>query len=81
MLPFWTPLIYLYLNIIAVVATNTTGLTIAYSSLLIEERVETYVYDMENLLTSIGGNLGLFLGFSCFSSILVLLEFIFKKKN
>ena len=38
-------------------ANNMTALTLAYSSLLVEERVETYVYDFENLMTSIGGNL------------------------
>ena len=38
-------------------ANNTTTLTLAYSSLLVEERVETFVYDFENLMTSIGGNL------------------------
>jgi hypothetical protein len=35
----------------------TTGLTLAYRSLLVEERIETFVYDLENLMTSIGGNL------------------------
>jgi hypothetical protein len=34
-----------------------TGLTLAYRSLLVEERIETFVYDLENLMTSIGGNL------------------------
>ncbi len=39
------------------VAKVTTGLTLAYSSLLIEERVETYLYDIESVMTSLGGNL------------------------
>ena len=57
-----------------------TGLvSLTYSSLLIEDRVEAYVYDLENFMTSIGGNLGLFLGFSCFSTFVALLEFFFKK--
>jgi hypothetical protein len=38
-------------------ANTTTGLTLAYRSLLVEERIETFVYDLENLMTSIGGNL------------------------
>jgi hypothetical protein len=38
-------------------ANNSMGLTFAYSSLLVEERVETFVYDVESLMTSIGGNL------------------------
>ena len=52
---------------------------LAYSSLLVEERYEAYVYDLENLMTSIGGNLGLFLGFSCFSTFVTLLKFLFHK--
>jgi hypothetical protein len=56
----------------------TTGVAVSYRSLLVEERVETIVYDLESLMTSIGGNLGLFLGFSCFSTFLKILKFIFK---
>ena len=52
---------------------------IAFRSLLVEERVEAYVYDLENLMTSIGGNLGLFLGFSCFSTFAALLKIMFDK--
>jgi hypothetical protein len=48
--------------------------------LLIEESFETFVYDLENLMTSLGGNLGLFLGFSCFSTAVVILKWIFRKK-
>ena len=55
------------------------GLYVSYSSLLVEERVETIVYDLECLLTSLGGNLGLFLGFSCFSTLVSGLNFIYKK--
>ncbi len=53
-------------------------LSISYSSMLVEERIETIVYDLENLLTSVGGNLGLFLGFSCFSTMLAVLEYFYK---
>jgi hypothetical protein len=38
-----------------------------FSTLLTEERVETLFYDFENFLVSMGGNLGLFLGFSVLS--------------
>ena len=51
---------------------------ISYNSLLVEERIETIVYDLESLVTSVGGNLGLFLGFSCFSTLLTFLQFICK---
>jgi hypothetical protein len=39
----------------------------------VEENIESLVYDASNLLISIGGNLGLFLGFSAMS---VLFSFI-----
>jgi len=45
-------------------------LVMYYSSFTIEEHVETLVYDAENFLAAIGGNLGLFLGFSCLSLFL-----------
>jgi hypothetical protein len=54
-------------------------ITVSYSTLLVEERKETIIYDLECLLTSLGGNLGLFLGFSCFSTLIDGLKFIFKK--
>ena len=38
-----------------------------FSTLLTEERVETLFYDFENFLVSMGGYLGLFLGFSVLS--------------
>jgi hypothetical protein len=37
-----------------------TVLSSVYSSLLTQERFETFVYDLKNLMTSLGGNLGLF---------------------
>ena len=59
---------------------ETAGVvTLSFSSLLVEERKEAYMYDLENLMTSIGGNLGLFLGFSCFSTFVALLQFFFNK--
>jgi hypothetical protein len=41
----------------------------------VEETVVTLVYDMENFLTALGGNLGLFLGFSCFSIMIIAIDF------
>ena len=49
------------------------SLSFSYDSFKVEEKVETLVYDLGSFLTSIGGNLGLFLGFSCFS---ILVSFI-----
>jgi hypothetical protein len=40
-----------------------------YSSLSVEEHFETLVFDSGSLLAAAGGNLGLFLGFSCLSLI------------
>ena len=38
-----------------------------YTTLEVENEVETYVYDISSFLASVGGNLGLLLGFSCFT--------------
>lgn len=54
---------------------------ISYSSLHVKERVVTLVYDLENFLTSLGGNLGLFLGFSCLSLMLIAVELTKKFKK
>ena len=40
---------------------------LGYETLLIEEHAESLVYDVTNFLAAAGGNLGLFLGFSCMS--------------
>jgi hypothetical protein len=42
------------------------------SSGVSEEKVETFVYDFFGLVSAIGGNMGLFLGFSCLSIALFL---------
>ena len=48
---------------------------IYYGSSVVEEKVEQYIYDPGTLLTSVGGNMGLFLGFSCLSCFLSLINF------
>jgi hypothetical protein len=58
---------------------KSAGIAVSYSSLLVEERSETVIYDLECLLTSLGGNLGLFLGFSCFSTLVGGLKFVSNK--
>ena len=52
--------------------TGTTGVAflLKYESLVIEEHEETLVYNTANFLAQTGGNLGLFLGFSCLSLLL-----------
>jgi hypothetical protein len=40
----------------------------------IEERTGVLVYDMVSFLSAVGGNLGLFVGFSCLSVISAAIE-------
>ena len=51
-------------------------LKLAYDSFIIEERVESLFYDSASFLVAVGGNLGLFLGFSCFSVLLGLIKLL-----
>ena len=53
-------------------------LTIRFKKLFVEEHVETLIYDTGNFLAQAGGNLGLFLGFSCLSMLLAIVNFIRK---
>ena len=55
-------------------------LTISYETLLIEEHEESLVYDVTNFLAAAGGNLGLFLGFSCMSVFYGMIKIIKKIK-
>jgi hypothetical protein len=72
---------------------NTTDgifflLSIYYKTLMVEERVETLIFDVPGMLSAAGGNLGLLLGFSClsllfgivqcFSKLIVILQTNFK---
>lgn len=56
-------------------------LAIQYTSLNVEERIENLEYDIGNLLVSAGGNLGLFLGFSCLSLLFSVLNVIYDFKS
>lgn len=47
-----------------------------YSTLLVDERMESYDYDIGSFLTAAGGNLGLFLGFSCLSILFMAIKWI-----
>ena len=58
---------------------NVFYLRIVYSTLNIEQNVETLVYDAGSFLAALGGNLGLFLGFSCLSCILTIINLTKKK--
>ena len=58
---------------------------LGYETLLIEEHAESLVYDVTNFLAAAGGNLGLFLGFSCMSvfygTIKIIKKIKFQKIN
>ena len=61
------------------VINSTYLLNVAFESLLVEEKVEALVYDGVSFVAAAGGNLGLFIGFSCFSVLIALVK-LFKKK-
>lgn len=50
--------------------------SLGYDKLSIEEHVETLVYDTGNFLAQAGGNLGLFVGFSCLSLLLAIINLV-----
>ena len=52
--------------------------SVGYETFLIEANIETLVYDIGSFLAAVGGNLGLFLGFSCLSMLLGFVS-MFKK--
>ena len=53
---------------------NGVCFSFSYDTLLVEEKIETLVYDIGSFLASAGGNLGLFLGFSCLSVLIAAVE-------
>jgi hypothetical protein len=55
---------------------SAVGFMLAYENFVIEEQIETLVYDAGNFLAAVGGNLGLFLGFSCLTMLLGILKIV-----
>ena len=49
---------------------------VSYKTLNVEERREHLVYDLGSLLAAAGGNMGLFLGLSCMSILLGIVQFL-----
>jgi len=45
---------------------------------IVEKHVEALIYDTGNFLAQAGGNLGLFLGFSCLSLLFAFINFLKK---
>ena len=60
---------------------NVIHLIVMHSSLSVEEHFETLVFDGGSLLAAAGGNLGLFLGFSCLSLIFSALFYLSSVMN
>jgi len=58
------------------VSKYIAALTMSYETFVVEEQVETLVYDAGNFLAAVGGNLGLFLGFSCLTMLLGILKVV-----
>jgi hypothetical protein len=58
------------------ISNESFHLAFYYDSLTIEEHFETLVYDTGSMLVAAGGNLGLFLGFSCLSILLSAISFL-----
>ena len=66
----------------ASMANISDGLILLYlywSYLPVEETIESLEYDLTNFLVSAGGNLGLFLGFSCLSVFFGIIDRICKR--
>ena len=53
-------------------------LSLKYENLATEEQVETLIYDASNFLAQVGGSLGLFLGVSCLSLFIGVINFFEK---
>jgi hypothetical protein len=58
------------------VESNNFDLYYSFETMDTEERMETLTYDLGNFLVAAGGNLGLFLGFSCFSLMVTFIEYL-----
>jgi hypothetical protein len=59
-------------------STFHISFVLGYETLQVEEHVESLVYDVTTFLAAAGGNLGLFLGFSCLSVFYALIKIIRK---
>jgi hypothetical protein len=55
---------------------NYYSLFVSFGSMDVEKQVESLIYDAGNFFAAVGGNLGLFLGFSCLSIIFATIDFL-----
>lgn len=52
---------------------------IYYMSLYVEEKIEKYLYGFDTALVSLGGSMGLFLGWSCRSILMKMIDSLILK--
>ena len=52
-----------------------------YSTLSVEEKIETYIFDFDSTLVAIGGTLGLYLGWSLHSLLVGLIDVVIKHQT
>lgn len=50
-----------------------------YESLMTETKTDKVLVDIGVLVSAVGGNLGLFLGFSCFATLSKILDLIYDR--
>ncbi len=61
---------YLFVVFECLLLVVFSTLDLLFSSLNVEEKVETLVYDIASFMATAGGNLSLLLGFSCLSVLI-----------
>ena len=52
-----------------------------YSSLYVNEKIETYVFDFDSALVAVGGIFGLYLGWSGHSIIMTMIDYFQRKMS
>ena len=57
---------------------NITGLSILFSSKDVHEEIETLAYGLPDIIGSVGGTLGLFIGFSFYGFVSIPLQKLFQ---
>ena len=60
---------------------SSTAIILNYQTMTVESEVETYIYDETTFLAAVGGNLGLLLGFSCFTLLVGIIDLVKEYSN
>ena len=71
---------WFYGDLLAADTVEVLALYLYFGTLDAEVRIDSLDYDLTSSLVVVGGNLGLFLGFSCLSVLLALVNLIVKFK-